>query len=163
VAAKILGGSLLFVIAKNMAADSNVHLMDQFQYWLLGLIALFMFFPFIIVNRSGVGNLPFDGLQMPYAHSWLFALVAFIILQEFHYSERLELLIDRPFNFDAPRLVEFAISSTYVGIGIACATVVAALCGPLNLTSPKRAASLFALFVLNSVMFYLLVFRLPTT
>jgi hypothetical protein len=162
-AVKILGGSLLFVIAKNMASESYVHLIDQLQYWLLGVVSLFMFFPFTIINRGAVGTQTVDNPRMSYAHPWLFALVAFILLQEMHYSERLELLIDRPLNFNAPRFTEFVITSTYVGIGIACAIIVAALRGLLDLKSPRRVVSLFALFALNCMMFYLLIFRLPST
>jgi hypothetical protein len=78
-AAELLAGCLLFVVAKTFAAEHNVFLIDRFDIWAIGLVPAL-----ILVALSGVATQ--SALRIAaarvYVLTWLLTLLAFIVPQD---------------------------------------------------------------------------------
>jgi hypothetical protein len=79
-AIELLSACVLFVLAKTFAAEHNVFLIDRFEIWAIGLIPALA-----LIGLSGLVSHAGSRIAAAriYVMTWLLALVAFLVPQDF--------------------------------------------------------------------------------
>ncbi len=103
----LLAGCLLFVVARTMASVRDVHLIDRFDLWLLGMIPLIVLMA--LPTFSSLSSMKQASASRFNVLVWILSLVSFIILKEFQFFDLLELPLLRMLNFSGYGLPDFAL------------------------------------------------------
>lgn len=152
-AAELLAGCVLFVLAKTFAAEHNVFLIDRFEIWGVGLVPLLA-----LIGLSGIAAQPQSRIAAARAYvlTWLLTLLAFIVPQDFLVVQPVEDFLVNLLAVTSRNPVDALLGLVYSLMGVSLGWL---LIGPsarrLYLPSLKTTA---ALVLANWSMLFVFVF-----
>jgi len=152
-AAELLFGCVLFVLAKTFAAEHNVFLIDRFEIWGLGLVPLLA-----LIGLSGIGAQPHARIATAriYVLTWLLTLLAFIVPQDFLLAQPVEDFLINLLAVTSRNPVDALLGLAYSLVGVSLGwLLVGAPARRLYLSSLKTMA---ALVLANWSMLFVFVF-----
>lgn len=152
-AAELLAGCVLFVVAKTFAAEHNVFLIDRFDIWAVGLVPLL-----VLIGLSGFATQPHSRMAAAriYVLTWLLTLLAFIVPQDFLVVQPVEDYLVNLLAVTSRNPVDALLSFAYSLVGVSLGWL---LIGPSarNLYLPSLR-TMAALVLANCTMLFVFVF-----
>lgn len=151
-AAELLAGCLLFVVAKTFAAEHNVFLIDRFDMWAIGLVPALA-----LIALSRVTTRPASRIAAArvYVLTWLLTLLAFIVPQDLLVVQPVEDLLVNWLAATTRNPVDALLGFVYALVGVSLSwLLVGRSARSLYLPSPKTVA---ALVLANWAMLFVFV------
>jgi hypothetical protein len=153
----LLVGCVLFVLARAVAAEHNVQLIDRYDLWLLGLVPMIglvvLGSVFATPAQKTTGG---PAAARMYVLTWILSLSSFILLQDAHIAERLSDPLLSIGNFQTRDFADFVLCFVYSSLGAGLAF----LLGKTSLTGCRQisASALAILLPLDAVLMFVFIF-----
>jgi len=158
----VISGCVAFIAARNLTSRGLVKI-DQFEYWLIGLL------PFLLIMLAGKAYrlyAPIDKNRNAFeegffASAWLLSLLLFVALRVTTQSETFEFPLYEALKYNY-LIADVVLSGLYSVLGYAVIVAISLVIAGRRPSGPFHTLKILVGCILNAALFFALIFP-PST